>query len=323
MDDLSKWGLYCFCLGARSTPHHVVEMDDNGRVLFHAREGTTRAELREHGIEPLESQLALLRAYGLLTVEGDRLTTAFPVLGPAEMESLRARVKPLAEKIVPEILADVSAIVDSLASAYGVLFGYVIDGLLWDRFRAVAALPGTELTLDRPYWNGAFWASYPPRAGATGTNEVAGAGAALTMVWTDPTVRALNRLADAPALRSALDRGELPLGPVTTSAGEEWRLTGDDGEPAIPVIRREDPVHEHGSRVADAIASALLRELPAFGPQWGEATLLIVAHELIWDLMAMLEAAGVVDRPVTFDDPAATPDALRAHLFVTVLPGAG
>ncbi|WP_125795948.1 hypothetical protein [Amycolatopsis sp. WAC 01376] len=46
-DDLAKWGLHCFCLGARSTPHHIVRMDDNGRLLFRARLGVSRTELRE------------------------------------------------------------------------------------------------------------------------------------------------------------------------------------------------------------------------------------------------------------------------------------
>ncbi|MFK0250635.1 hypothetical protein ACIQUM_38575 [Amycolatopsis azurea] len=310
-DDLAKWGLHCFCLGARSTPHHIVKMDDNGRLLFRARHGVSRVELREQGADPLDSQIALLRAYDLVSVEGDRLTTTFPVLGSEETAALRARMAGLAEAIVPAIEAEVSTLAGVLADqglaqcAYGVFFGYVIDGLVWDRLREEGLLPVTELSVERPYWNGAFWAVYPPRAGAMGTNEVVEAGAGLTMVWTDPTVNALNRLVGDPALRSALRAvppGELP---------RDSLLSDDRGRPGIPIITRQDPIHEIGLRIAANVVSALLRDLP-------EAGVVVAAHELIWNLMDAVEATGVVRRPSSFDDPEATPDSLRVQMFVSL-----
>ncbi|GAB3744985.1 hypothetical protein GCM10027598_80620 [Amycolatopsis oliviviridis] len=312
-DDLAKWGLHCFCLGARSTPHHVVKMDDNGRLLFRARLGVSRAELWEQGIDPLDSQIALLRAYDLVSVEGDRLMTTFPVLGSEETAALRARMAGLAEAIVPAIEAEVSTLAGVLADqglahcAYGVFFGYVIDGLVWDRLMEEGLLPVTKLSVERPYWNGAFWAVYPPRAGAMGTNEVREAGVRLTMVWTDSTVNALNRLADDPALWSALrvvSHGDLP---------RESLWSDDRGRSRIPIIRRQDgdPVHEIGLRIAAEVVSALLRNLP-------EAGVVVAAHELIWNLMDALEATGVVRRPSSFDDPEAAPESLRAQTFLSV-----
>ncbi|WP_143254034.1 hypothetical protein [Amycolatopsis keratiniphila] len=306
-DDLAVWGLHCFCLGARSTPHHVVKMDDNGRLLFRARQGVTRTELRQHGIDPLDSQIALLRAYHLIAVEGERLVTTFPVLGSQETAGLRIRMAELAEVVAAEIATDVSALADVLTgeglarSVYGVLFGYVIDGLIWDRLRSDGLLPSGELSVERPYWNGAFWAVYPPREGAMGTNEIEEAGVRLTMVWTDETVRALNRLAEAPALRSALravSRGSLP----------REALVDDEGKLTIPVIRRResDPVHRIGLRIAGKIVSALLRDLP-------QAGVVVAAHELIWSVVDALEMAGMVRRPGTFDGPGS----LAAQMFLS------
>lgn len=294
-DDLAKWGLHCFCLGARSTPHHVVKMDDNGRLLFRARLGVSRAELRRQGIDPLESQIALLRAYHLLAIEGDRLVTTFPVLGSRETAELRARMGVLVSAIAPEIATDVSAFADVLVGrglahcAYAVLFGYVIDGLVWDVLRSGGLLPAGELSVERPYWNGAFWAVYPPRDGAMGTNEIKEPGAGLTMVWTDPTVRAVNRLAETPGLRPALraaGRDEA----LVADGGSVWSLDG--GRATIPIVRRReaDPVHAIGSRIAAKIVSALLRDIP-------EGDVVVVAHELIWNLMDALETAGIVRRP--------------------------
>ncbi|RSN24546.1 hypothetical protein DMC61_30570 [Amycolatopsis sp. WAC 04169] len=317
-DDLAEWGLHCFCLGARSTPHHVVKMDDNGRLLFRARLGVTRTELRQHGIDPLDSQIALLRAYHLIAVEGERLETTFPVLGSEETAGLRIRMAELAEVVAAEIATDVTALADVLIDqglarfTYGVLFGYVIDGLIWDRLRSDGLLPSGELSVERPYWNGAFWAVYPPREGAMGTNEIKEAGVKLTMVWTDETVRALNRLAEAPALRSALravSRGSLPREALVVDGGEVWTLFDDEGRPTIPVIRRQDsdPVHKSGLRIAGKIVSALVRDLP-------QASVVVAAHELIWSVVDALEMAGMVRRPGTFDGPGS----LVAQMFLSV-----
>ncbi len=317
-DDLAEWGLHCFCLGARSTPHHVVKMDDNGRLLFRARLGVTRTELRQHGIDPLDSQIALLRAYHLIAVEGERLETTFPVLGSEETAGLRIRMAELAEVVAAEVATDVTALADVLTdqgltrSVYAVLFGYVIDGLIWDRLRSDGLLPSGELSVERPYWNGAFWAVYPPREGAMGTNEIEEAGVRLTMVWTDETVRALNRLAEAPALRSALravSRGSLPREALVADGGEVWTLFDDERRPTIPVIRRRDsdPLHKIGLRIAEKIVSALVRELP-------QASVVVAAHELIWSVVDALEMAGMVRRPGTFDGSGS----LAAQMFLSV-----
>ncbi|OQO92309.1 hypothetical protein B1813_08805 [Saccharomonospora piscinae] len=333
-DDLAHWGLHCFCLGARSTPHRVVRMDDNGRVLYYARTGTTRAELCEHGIRPTDSALALLRAYGLVTVDGDRISTAFPILGPEAMGTLRGRTAELAESLVPRILTDLDAITAALSlrgwarCAYGVVFGYVVDGLLWDRLRQAGALPSTELSVERPFWNGAFWAMHPPRTGVAGTNEVAQPGAAMTMVWTDATLRNLTSLGRSPALPAALHavaRGDTPVGQLVTEDGHEWHLVDEDGAPTVPIIHRSasDPVHSNGLRIAQTIGDAVVGRSSDIAPRLvvehgPGVALLVVAHELIWDVMAALVEAGALRRPEVMDDPRATPDALTAQLLVHV-----
>jgi hypothetical protein len=333
-DDLSKWGLHCFCLGARSTPHRIVAMDDNGRILYHARHGINRTEMSARGIAPLDSQIALLSRYGLLTEKDDRFVTSFPVLGSAETGALRPRLRELADALVPSIASDVSTIGSYLSSqrlahcAYAVIFGYVIDGLLWELLKAAGVLPATELSVERPYWNGAFWTIHPPRAGVAGTNEVSGKKATLTMVWTRPTLGALNALAGSRSLRSALDAiaGGGTFGePIVAEDGVEWRFTDDSGEPVIPVIRRRtgDPIHDHGLRIAEPVASMLCDDLVdqfvgSIGGANREATLLVVAHELIWDLMDALQAAGILGRPRVLDDPRATPQALSAQIFVRI-----
>lgn len=289
--DLARWSLHAFALGARSTPHSVVAMDDNGALLYHARQGITLGQLEARGVSASQSQLALLQAYSLVTIDGDRVTTAFPAIGPEVLDPLRPRIRQLAADLVPRISTAVAAISTELRRRghaghdYTVVFGYAVDGLLWDRLRARGLAPTTELSIERPYWNGAFWAVYPPITGSAGVNEHAGTEATLVMVWTDPTSRALWDLA----------RSEAGLA-----------LTNDPtAQTDIPVLAasESDALHRHSMSIADTIAKTLRSDrqsqalLEAIPDADRHASVLIVAHELIWAIMEALVAAEQLQPP--------------------------
>ncbi len=72
-------------------PHGIVAMDTNGRILAAARDGMTQRELAEQGNVATDSQLALLEAFGLLDRDGDRYRTAFALVGPKILSTLRPR----------------------------------------------------------------------------------------------------------------------------------------------------------------------------------------------------------------------------------------
>ena len=63
-DDLAAWSLHCFCITARRTPHGVVRLDRNGRLLHAARHGISRGALREQGL--LVAEVAWLLWVGVI-----------------------------------------------------------------------------------------------------------------------------------------------------------------------------------------------------------------------------------------------------------------
>jgi hypothetical protein len=148
--DLAEWGLHCFCLTARQTPQSIVRLDDNGRLLYRAARGVTVAALRSEGFAAGESQIRLLEVFGLLRKTGDRLTTAFPVLGPDVVGPLRGRIAEVTQDLAEAIAADATGICGILgdaghaASAYAVVFDYALDGLLWRRLARRNVLPMTR-----------------------------------------------------------------------------------------------------------------------------------------------------------------------------------
>jgi hypothetical protein len=305
--DLSQWGLHAFALGARSTPHAVVAMDDNGALLYHARHGIILSQLEARGITPSQSQLALLNAYSLITIDGDRISTTFPVVGSEVLGPLRPRIRRLAADLVPQISGEVDAISAELRRRghtghdYTVVFGHAVNGLLWDRLRAHGMAPSTELSIERPYWNGAFWAIYPPIEASAGVNELAGDKATLVMVWTDATSKALWNLA--------------------RSAAGQTLMNDPTAQSDIPVLAADegDALHRHSLSIADIIAQSLrsghhlLEAIP--NANLHERTL-ILAHELIWDIMEALVETGHLKPPPALRNPDFTHQTLNEQVLL-------
>ncbi|HEY0629965.1 MAG TPA: hypothetical protein VGD23_11625, partial [Sphingomicrobium sp.] len=129
-DDLGRWGLHCFCIEAVATPHSIIRMDDNGKILLRAIDGTTVNRLRSEGLRASDSQLLLLRLFGLISRDGENITTTIPVLDAETMTGLRARSAALGKRIANEVKPQVTAIKAELAarklskSDYAVVFGY-------------------------------------------------------------------------------------------------------------------------------------------------------------------------------------------------------
>ncbi|WP_413334484.1 hypothetical protein ACH82I_17610 [Brevibacterium sp. GP-SGM9] len=304
--DLSEWALHAFCLGARSSPHPVVAMDDNGRILYYAVGGIDMDRLMELGLKPNESQLALMKAYRLLTVEDGRLTTSFPVVGPQVMGELRRDIRAISADVTQSIRRDSEEMCAELARrghahhGYAVVFGHAVDGLVWEQLRD--QLPSTKLSLERPFWNGAFWAIHPRRDDAAGVNEHPWSEGTLVSVWSA-------RIAFE--LRSFLT--ESAVGRLTHNA---------DG--VLPVIHSDDSdeLHRHGKLIAERLAEAILCDPRSkalseriVGTHPGES-LLIFAHELIWDLMDCLVEATPLVRPRALDNGSAPASDLRQLLFI-------
>jgi hypothetical protein len=148
-------------------------------------------------------------------------------------------------------------------STYAVVFGHVLDGLLWDRLALTGAVPETRLSDAHPWWNGAFWAVYPPREGAAGTNFVDCDNATLVQVWTTATIARLDALAASEALpdtiRGLLDpAGTAAAGEVVDAAGVRWPLRRPDGRPAIPIVGVNGPLDHLGTQVANVVAEAIV-----------------------------------------------------------------
>lgn len=286
-DDLKDWSLHCFCLGARQTPHNIVCADGNGRLLLLAQNGIDRSALDQADFAALETRLILLETFGLVERNRNTIRTTFPILGPDQTNVLRQAARALAEHHADRFIelaevarADLSA--EGLAgSAEATIFGHALDGLAWHHLAAQQRLPDTALSLDRPFWNGAFWASYPRPTESGGTNELPTENASLVMVWVDANVDALNAIAADPATARALQALQPDALSLTIGTHAVPVLGGTLAGPACAAI---------GRLAAGAIIEGvddLAGQFPEIAPQ---TLTVIFGHDLIWAVAEVLRA---------------------------------
>lgn len=305
--DLALWGLHCYCPNAKRTPHHIVSDGNNGRVLDAARRGAVRGHL-----DVSDAQLSQLLEFRLLERDGEKLRTAFPVLGVREMASLRAVLRRLATPLVDAVEKPTHDIAAELQrrgighSLYAIVFGYALDLLLWQQLRAEDAVPDTALTAERPWWNGAFWAIYPPRAGSSGTNFYRLAeDLTLVAVWSDATLRRLHDVATMPRTAEALRDRHVTA--ITDSEGHRWRVRFDDGRSAIPHVGVGDVLDELASAIAASVSDFLLSRACQEAHRYVSTddrtvATVIISHELIWEMTEQLIARGTCTRAPQGED---------------------
>jgi hypothetical protein len=322
-DDLAAWGLHCYCPNAKRTPHRLIAEGGNGKVLYAARNGARRAQLAG-----TDAQLGSLLEFQLLEWDGDLLRASFPVVGSVEMIALRAHLRELARPLADTVESPARKIGVELdrqglgVGGYALVFGYALDLLLWEPLKKAGALPDTALTPERPWWNGAFWAIYPPREGSSGTNFLdCGTGVTLVMVWSDETAAPLRAFAESPGVREAVD--ELTGVGATkeqagTAIGHQRRLRQKDGRPGLPIVGNGGLLDDLAHHVAEPVAALLAssgadaaRDLVPTNKRT-EATV-IVAHELIWELTEQLITRRACRLP-----PA--PEGLLGRMFL-IAPG--
>ncbi|MDR3792485.1 MAG: hypothetical protein P4L03_03800 [Terracidiphilus sp.] len=337
--DLSLWTLTCYCeVDHGSTPHRVLKADDNGRVLYVARQGATRKQIEaEIGHPAAASQLIALVDWRLLKEKAGLYTTVIPALGPDRMLPLRKALREQVDKELPMLSPSVERLKTVLdrqgfsGSLYTLTFSYALDGLLWNQLRESHLLPETAPSKEHPFWNGLFWAVYPAQQSHPGTNTITPGTQetpALSLLWTDAVLPKINALQNAPEIEPAINklgRGECRNLHVTDQQRHAWNFGGEDGRCLVPVVRQVagDPVYDASKALAvQAVAilgKADITPLTQLGISAEDARV-IAAHETIWAILEELEAKHVVQPPAVLSAPELSNETapFMPLMFVTV-----
>lgn len=298
----SSFDLTAFCSYNNFHPSEYLT-DNNWNILCAFVQPGTTAKLDSLGIKYNKSQLRLLEVGDLLTCHNNVYTTNMHIFGKGETQQIRRESKEFADSIFPIIEPKIKVLISAFAKAgyskqtYSLVFSYLLDGYIWgDEY-----LSSPLSCENHGTWSGAYWAMFESRDhDKVGTN---GYGP-LIQNWTDNLGYWLNSnkmIAFAKEVMrtqgNRIDNQDV----IQSIAG--WGLTDSSGNILIPVIHRNNK--DNIDLLCQAITAILSDAVKNHCVSWSKAhnitslklAQIIFYHEVIWDLLDILESRGMISMP--------------------------
>lgn len=300
------------------SPAHVVKLDNNQEILAAFKQPSSKASLLQRGIQVTDSQIELLTLMGLLERQENVLVTRIPMLDRQETTRLRdltARVASSAAEATHDSIQGFKKELERLGqvgSTYPLLFAYVLDGLVWERFGAMGLV---RQETGNPFWSGEVWAVSPSRGAPPGTITFWHGRAVMYVVWTEATAPLMTPImADDRRLRElfadCVDEGRADS-QALLELFVPYGLVSKGGECEFPILseRYDDSLHEAGNALARQIADHAVSHLDLeelvreFGFRDESQALVVAYHEMMWDFVDELVRSGTLTRPALLADP--------------------
>lgn len=298
---LSDFSTTAFCSYSSFHPSQYIA-DNNWDILCTFRTPGPVSVLDSLSIPYNKSQLRLLMVGDLISFEDGKLKTKMSIFDKSQTATIRSESKAFADSIFPYIepqIKELTKVFDAKgynAQTYSLIFSYLLDGYIWGDGK----LPSFKQVADHETWAGAYWAMWNKREeDRSGTN---GYGP-LKVNWTDELGYWPN---DDMLLSFAhcITDNQLPVKDKELKSGlMKWNLIDSEGQPTIPVIvsGNQDEIDVLCDKITTHISDATKNYAPRISsnyniPSISEATV-IFYHEVMWDLLSILEAKGLIEKP--------------------------
>lgn len=318
---LNFYEINAYVEATKSTPHVIIELDNNGQILLACAAGKTLEQLKMEGIQFTQSQIRLLRDWRLLQKEGEVLKTTFPILNGTRSTRLRNMMNETASIIGQNLQKDITELASELLSMgreksiYTILFSYVLDDLVWRIFENDSLIQKRKITIDKPFWSGILWAIYPPRDFSCGTNSISSKGVTLKINWSKAANKKINRLFADWDIFGQMFNELVEKGKVETEQAQKafmrFNLVDSSGNFTIPVIteNKDNRLYQISLDISQEVNKFVLQliDLKEIRKEFDfpdeEHALVISYHELMWELLDFFEQQGHIKKPIAFENP--------------------
>ncbi len=248
------------------------------------------------------SQLRLLQVGDLLSESNGIYSTKMPIFNNRQTSDIRKESKEFADSIFPIIEPKIKELIAKFevrgykSQAYSLVFSYLLDGYIWTNGK----LPAPSDMIDHGTWSGAYWAMFNKRSEVkNGTN---GYGP-LKINWTDdlgywPGDELLLEFADY-----IISHGTIIKDATLKDKLKSWNLVNSEGQLTIPVITydNKDEIDILCDDITGVISNKIKNHCTHFASNYRISSQkeaeVIFYHEVMWDLLALLETKGLIETP--------------------------
>ncbi|MDH5413925.1 MAG: hypothetical protein OEW87_07300 [Flavobacteriaceae bacterium] len=311
----------CYCYGA--SPLSIVKLDNNWELLLLLKEIKTIAQIDSLGIEKTNSQLKLLEQWGLISKNEDKTyQTSIKLFDSIQSQKLRIQSLELSTKLSDIISPKVNELWHYLKktgrekNAYSILFSYVIDGMIWEYLEEKKIINSRELGLDSSFWNGEYWVVYPRREFSCGTNTYSnGQGYNLKVNWSNGAIPKLIPFMTKAGLLieiiNDLNSNNKVSNQEAIEVFSKYNFFSGKGELSIPVIIKnsENDIFTISLEIVYLIEDFIINNLDLkslkhdFGFENNSQAIIVIYHEMMWDILQILERKRIIEKPLILRNP--------------------
>ena len=313
----NQWEATQFIAVSGHQPEDYVTPDNNWEILYNLRTPHTQAELREMGIKCSDSQLLLLEVGGLISNTKGKWKTTIPILDKEQTSSLRSLSKEIAQSMYAKTKADFVSLTQTISdmgfkdNALSLVFSYLLDGRMWTKLVLFEDID------NHTSWSGCYWVLYEPRQDlACGTNSYGEQDLILTYVNSNiaPGSNIMDQCAEEIAKSGKITDAQL------ISRLKPYGLVDNNGKVLFPIIKnQQDSFHQINEKLVNSISTELKNNCGSLTTRYGidneKVAMVILYHEVMWNLVDNLIQDKVIAIPAIFQDEKANKNRLNEVLF--------
>jgi len=331
--NINEFRKICFCTYGLAHPYSILNLDNNWDLLFAFKNGKSLDELDSLSINYSQSQIKILEVWNLIERVDKKYYTTVPVIYSSETKKIREQTKAYAQEIVSLIEDDYSSLILLLEekhlkdNSFSIFFAFVLDDLVWQHLRKDSLIKRNEITKENPFWDGTMWLIQPEREFSCGTNSIGYENYYISINWNGN----LNiELPDYNLLKLMLKDYKENEKIINTEVVEnlsKYNFFDEKGELLLPIISGDstNAFYMQSVKLSTKVADFLKEKIdlglvidyyPGITKQ---QAMLIIYHEIMWDILAIMEKNGELNKPKVFEnlENVTEPD-LRDIVFICV-----
>jgi hypothetical protein len=321
----------CFCTYGVAHPYSVLNLDNNWDLLFAFEDGKSKGELDSLEIHFTESQIAILKLWGLIEKRNDKYYSQIPVIYANEATIIRQHTQTYAKEIIKIIERDYLELVKVLKkdelekNIFPIFFAFILDDLVWQHLRNDTLISPHFITKEKPFWDGTLWLIQPKRNFSCGTNTIGYENFYIHMNWNGdldielPDYNLLKKM-----LKDYKTDGRISNAEVIAKL-KEYQFFDEDGKLLLPVIESDssNSIYVKSETMSQKVVDYLKQNLDynllkeSFPKINNEQAITIIYHEIMWDILSIMEENGKLRKPDAFID---ADNATERHLKDLIFP---
>ena len=327
----------CFCTPKKSTPQNILTIDNNWEILLNLLTPKTTKQLDSIGLKYTISQLKLLDDWSIIeTVNNNQYKAIINIFDSIQTEQLRSYSMKYSKMLIPIIDNDVEKLRAHLELAkkdkntYTILFSYILDDKVWDYMKASTLIGENLITIDKPFWSGDFWTLYPKRLFYCGTNSFSNNKYSFKVNWSENSIPNMIPFFSRWDLQNQIINDLFNNDKVSNQDAinefKKFNVFDSVGNINIPVIleNNSDFVYNCSNVISDKIVKFVNSQIDLdeiknkFGFANKSKALIALYHEMMWDILTILEKDGRISKPIAFKEPNKTHPFDISNLIILV-----